>query len=155
MTAVEFRAPTRKAQLPATHLQLAQYVTQTYFTFIPVGHSPEDLLDPNYWMHWAKKLRPNYFIRVRAEDGSFDGELLVIQASDTWAKCVWFVFNERAESEQATADQTPLRDHYKLEANAKGWRVIHKPTGKVLAKDLPQRVDAEKALDLHLAEMKN
>lgn len=146
---------TRKINLPATYLGLAQYVTQNYFTLIPIGHAPEDLLEPTYWMHVAKKLRANFFIRVRAEDGSFDGELLVIQASDTWAKCVWFTFNRRDESEQAAADQTPARDHYKIEANAKGWRVIHKATGKVIARDLPQKVDAEKVIDLQIADMKN
>lgn len=145
----------RKIHLPATYLSLTQYVSQSYFTLIPLGHTAEDLLDPTYWMHWARKLRANYFIRVRAEDGSFDGELLVIQASDTWAKCVWFVFNRRAENEQAAADQTPEREHYKIEASAKGWRVIHKASAKVLARDLPQKVDAEKFLDTYLADIKS
>jgi len=122
---------------------------------IPVGHAPDDLLQPEYWMHWARKLRPNSFVRVRAEDGSFDGELLVIQASDTWAKCVWFVFNQRAEAERAEVDQSPKRDGYKIEPNARGWRLIEKASGKVIAKDLPQKSDAEKRLDLYLEEMSN
>jgi hypothetical protein len=152
--AIEIKAPPRKISLPATYLGLAQYVTQTYFTLIPLGHAPDDLLRPEYWMHAAKKLRPNYFIRVRAEDGSFDGELLVIQASDTWAKCVWFILNERGDGERAAADYSPQRENYKLEPNARGWRVIEKASGKVIAKDLPQKADAEKALDVYLQDMK-
>jgi hypothetical protein len=154
-TAVEIKPITRKINLPATHLSLAQYVSQTYFTFIPMGHRPEDLLQPEYWVHWARRLRPNYFIRVRAEDGSFDGELLVIQASDTWAKCVWFTFNQRDGEERAEADYSPQRDNFKIEANAKGWRLIEKSSAKVIAKDLPLKADAEKALDVYLADMKN
>ena len=151
----EIKAPNaRRIALPATNLSLAQYVSQTYFTFIPLGHQPDDLLQPEYWVHWARKLRPNYFIRVRAEDGSFDGELLVIQASDTWAKCVWFVFNQRDGEERAEADQSPRRDGYKIEPNARGWRLIEKSSGKIIAKDLPHKADAEKALDSYLAEMK-
>ncbi len=153
--AAEFTPPaTRKIALPATYLSLAQYVSQTHFTLVPSGHTPDDLLRPEYWMHWAKKLRANYFIRVRAEDGSFDGELLVIQASDTWAKCVWFTFNQRDGAERADADQSPKRDGFKIEANAKGWRLIEKATGKVIAKDLPLKSDAEKHLDLYLEETK-
>lgn len=153
--ALEIKPITRKISLPATYLQLSQYVSQNYFTLVPQGHTPEDLLQPEYWMHWAKRLRPNYFIRVRAEDGSFDGELLVIQASDTWAKCVWFIFNQRDGEERAEVDQSPRRSNYKLESNAKGWRVIEKATAKIIAKDLPLKVDAEKALDTYLDDMKN
>jgi hypothetical protein len=154
--AIEIKAPqNRKIALPATYLQLAQYVSQTYFTLVPIGHDPEDLLQPEYWLHWAKRLRANYFIRVRAEDGSFDGELLVIQASETWAKCVWFTFNQRAGSELASADQSPRRENYKIEPNAKGWRLIEKASGKIIAKDLPLKADAEKALDSYLSDMTN
>jgi hypothetical protein len=154
--ALEIKAPaSRRIALPATYLSLAQYVSQTYFTLVPLGHTPEDLLQPEYWMHAARKLRPNYFIRVRAEDGSFDGELLVIQASDTWAKCVWFILNRRDGSERADADYSPKRDNFKIEPNAKGWRVIEKASAKIIAKDLPQKVDAEKALDLYLEDMKH
>lgn len=149
----EIKAPTRKVALPATALSLSQYVSMTYFAMIPVGHTPEDLLQPEYWMHWAKRLRPNYFVQVRAEDGSFDGQLLVIQASDTWAKCVWFVFNTRVDGERAAVDQSPKRDNFKIEPNARGWRLIEKATGKVIAKELPLKADAEKALDTYLAEM--
>jgi len=153
--ATEIKAPaSRRIALPATYLSLAQYVSQTYFTLIPIGHAPDDLLQPEYWMHWAKRLRPNYFIRVRAEDGSFDGELMVIQASDTWAKCVWFTFNQRTGDERAEADYSPQRENYKIEPNARGWRLIEKATGKVIAKDLPGKADAEKALDSYLAEIK-
>lgn len=153
--AVEIKSITpRKIHLPATYLSLAQYVSQTYFTLIPLGHTPEDLLRPEYWMHSAKKLRPNYFVRVRAEDGSFDGELLVIQASDTWAKCVWFILNRRDGDERADADYSPQRDNFKIEPNARGWRLIEKASGKVIAKDLPAKADAEKALDNYLADIK-
>lgn len=148
--AVELKPLSRRIALPATYLSVASFVSTTYFTLIPVGHTPDDLLQPEYWMHWARKLRPNSFIRVRAEDGSFDGELLVIQASDNWAKCLWFVLNQRAEEARVDADYSPKRSHYKIESNASGWRLIEKATGKVLKSDMPFKSDAEKALDLHL-----
>ncbi len=146
----EMKPLTRRLALPATYLSVASYVSTEYFTLIPVGHTPDDLLQPEYWMHWARKLRPNSFIKVRAEDGSFDGELLVIQASDTWAKCLWFTFNSRSEDVRVDADFSPKRSHYKIESNASGWRLIEKATGKVLKSDMPLKSDAEKALDLHL-----
>lgn len=152
--APEIKQPARKICLPSTALQLAQQLSQEYFAFIPVGHTPDDLLQPEYWMHWGRKLRANFFITVRAEDGSFDGKLLVIQASDTWAKCVWFIFNDRAEEERASVDQSPKRDRFKIESNATGWRILEKASGKVIEKDLPRKSDAEKALDLYLESQK-
>lgn len=144
----------RKIALPATYLKLEESVVRRYHTFVPLGHTPDDLLDPSYWVHWAQKLRANYTIRVRAEDGSFDGELLVLSAGDTWAKCVWFVFNRRDNGELAAVDQTPARAQYKIEPTAKGWRVIEKASGKVLEKDLPNKADAEKAVDLYIESLK-
>lgn len=151
----ETPAPARRINLPPTYMALASYVTNSYFTLVPLGHTPDDLLVPSYWMHVARKLKPNYFIRVRAEDGSFDGELLVLQSSDTWAKCVWFVLNHREGAELASTDHTPQRDRFKLEATAKGWRVIEKDSGKTLAKDLPQRSDAEAFVADYIANLKN
>lgn len=147
-------APTRKINLPATYLELFETRCRRYFTFIPLGHSAEDLLQPEYWVHWAKRLRPNFFIDVVAEDGTFDGTLRVLQVSDTWAKCVWFVYNRRDGEARPDVDYSPKRTLFKIESSAKGWRIIEKESGTVIEKDLPHRSDAEAFLDQHLAKMK-
>ena len=146
-------APTRKINLPATYLELFETRCRRYFTFVPLGHTAEDLLQPEYWVHWAKRLRQNFFIDVVAEDGTFDGTLRVLQVNETWAKCVWFTYNRRDGDARVDVDYSPKRDLFKIEANARGWRLIEKASGKVIEKDLPAKSDAEKALDVYLATM--
>lgn len=143
----------RKIVLNQARLQGKEFVAREYFVLPDAGTRPDDMLNPDYWVHCARKLRNNTLITVRSEDGTFAGILIVLAASDTWARCEWLVLREFEDPIEA--DPTPERDLYKIDNVASGWRVIDKATGKALVIGLPQRADAEKFIDEHIAEKKN
>lgn len=47
---------------------------------------PEDLLAPEYWAHVSAMLKPWDRIEVRANDGSWLAELLVLESARNWAR---------------------------------------------------------------------
>lgn len=73
-------------QLAPSALQLFEQVSSRYDAAVPQGIAPEALLDPAFWAHDAKKLRPFDEIRIRAEDGTWIADLEVLDCSRTWAK---------------------------------------------------------------------
>lgn len=135
----------RKIFLPASGMDRIEFKSTAYWVTVPEGHTPDDLLNPEYWAHNARRIRGNSLIYVRATDGSFDGILMCVAASDGWAKMQWFLFNSRTE--KTPIDPTPERQMYKIDNHAGNWRVIHRDTAAVLVKDLPRRIDAEKWID--------
>jgi hypothetical protein len=135
----------RKFFLPPNNIQRKEFKSVDWWATIPIGHVPNDLLQPEYWTHTARRLRTNAMIYVRAEDGTFDGALLVTAASDSWARVQWFVLNIR--DEPMAIDPTPEYDLYKIDHISTGWRVINKATGKAMVDKLPLRIDAEKFID--------
>lgn len=53
---------------------------------LPVGVSVDDALDPEFWAHVGKKLRPLDTIRLQAADRTFIAETVVISAGPGFAK---------------------------------------------------------------------
>jgi hypothetical protein len=73
------------------HLNMARFreasFERTVWAATPeAGVALDSLLDPAYWAHVAKRLKPWDWIEVRAEDGAYWALLLVIDASATSAK---------------------------------------------------------------------
>lgn len=66
--------------------KLAQYDRNEYVLNVPQGVEIEDCTQPEFWAHIANKLRPYDHIEVRAEDGSWVAELLVLGCDRNWAK---------------------------------------------------------------------
>lgn len=64
-------APERVVPRGPTSLQLANYYSARYAFHAPVGTAPSDPLNPGYWAHVAKRLRPWDEIVVIPEDGSW------------------------------------------------------------------------------------
>lgn len=64
----------------------AEYERTLWVATPEPGVSVKDLLAPEYWAHVGAKLRPWDRIEVRAEDGAYFAELLVLDASRLWAK---------------------------------------------------------------------
>lgn len=71
------KALPRARKLPEARFATAE-VIRTHYVIVPeAGTSLEDLLDPIYWSHVARRLRPLDILEVHAEDGSYFAELLV------------------------------------------------------------------------------
>lgn len=73
-------------QLTPNRFNLAEH-QRNIFDVIPEKDTPFDaLLTDKYWAHVSAKLKPGDRIEVRAEDGSYYAELLVLDAGRLYAK---------------------------------------------------------------------
>lgn len=135
-----------------TRVQGLEYVSRSMAYDVERGRTPADLLNPDYWVNIARKLRSKTTILCQAEDNSFVGLLFVFSASDTWAK-VDFVWLKQYDA-PVNGSEVPEHDLYKIDSISTGWRVILKANGKVMADGLVHRADAERFIDEQVAAKK-
>jgi len=64
---------------------LTEEIQSMYTIHPPVGTQPEDVMQPIFWAHVARKLRPMAEIRVMPKDGTWYGIYLVLYADDNSA----------------------------------------------------------------------
>ena len=138
----------RRIAAQAPKLQRKDYVSTDYWLTVEQGHTFEDLQNPDYYAHIARKLRTNTLIYANAADGSFFAMLRVVSCGDAWAKVQTIIFNGE---KIASGDPTPDRALYKIDHIGTGWRVIHRDTGKEMVRSLGQRGAAARFSDEILA----
>lgn len=71
-----------------TKLLFAEHAVVTFFHSPAVGVNIKDMLEPSYWAHVARDLRPGHKIEVLAEDMSYWAMLMVRDVGRTEAKVV-------------------------------------------------------------------
>lgn len=92
MEATGNNTPTAETQkkpaqpLGPTGLEPAEYRRNQWIATAAKGVRAEDLLQPDYWAHVAAKLAPWNKIEVRAEDGLWYAEAIVLDCSRNWAR---------------------------------------------------------------------
>lgn len=64
----------------------AEYERAIHIANADEGTYPEDITMPDYWAHAAAQMKPWDRIEVRANDGTWFAELLVLDVSRQWAK---------------------------------------------------------------------
>ena len=67
---------------------LAEQKRRDHIVDAEVGTTPDDILDPAYWMHIAPELNAFDTIEVRGEDGAWIAYLRVIYAERNYAKVI-------------------------------------------------------------------
>lgn len=67
-------------------MRLAEYDRQDWVANVEVGVTVEECLEPAYWAHMAAQLKPYDHIEIRADDGTWVADLVVLGADRTWAK---------------------------------------------------------------------
>lgn len=71
--------------LHASRFKSAEHVREVWDVVPDTGTPFEALLQPDYWVHIAKYLKPWSRIEVRAEDGSYFAELIVRESGRLFA----------------------------------------------------------------------
>ena len=78
----------RSPMIHPTRMKLAEEERRDWIVNAELSHTIEDLSNPAYWAHMAAQLTPYDHIEVRAEDGAWIANLIVIQVDRSWAKVV-------------------------------------------------------------------
>ena len=66
-------------------VQMAEHGRNVWLATAPNADHPEDFLEPSYWGHVAKNLKPYNQVEVHTDDGTFWGLYLVLASDRTWA----------------------------------------------------------------------
>lgn len=76
------------SQLLPTSMPTSHFGFARFDLVVPRGVLPEHVVNPDFWVHVASRLRVNARIEVTAEDGSFDMYLrvLAIDPRGLWAQ---------------------------------------------------------------------
>ena len=134
---------------PVAHpsrMRLAEYDRQEWIVNAEPGHTIDDILKPGYWAHMAPQMSAYDHIEVRAEDGSWVADLLVVQVDRMWAKVVLKSKFEFSSSENPTdvdqhvvewkgpqhrfaviriSDREKIRDGFHTKEEAGAWMREH------------------------------
>jgi hypothetical protein len=67
-------------------VQMAEGGRNVWLATAPNAEHPEDFLEPAYWGHVSKSMKPYDQVEVRTDDGTFWGLYIVLASDRTWAK---------------------------------------------------------------------
>lgn len=135
-------------------LQLAEHERNVWRVKAAKGVEPEDLLEPSYWQHNAGKLRPWDHIEVRAEDGSWYQELIVMDSSRAWARVAAKIPVVRFTTADVSLSQTAPSDYEVMHRGPRKWSVIRKKDRAVMFEEGGQRDSAESWLKDNAEKLK-
>ena len=130
----------RTIQLNPNRMKRAETLRTLYAVNAEHGTDREDLLKPDYWCHIAAKLTPLDRLEVRADDGTWWAEYLVISCDRTWAKVKELRWLELSN---VAADDSDLSElEYKWRGPQAKHSVVRKSDQSVMAEKLNTKDEA-------------
>jgi hypothetical protein len=120
------------AKLLEKNLMGADFARQSFRATPPAGTKIDEMLEPEYWAHVARKFTPYDIVEVVPEDGAFYARLFVASTGKLWAKMI------KLECVELTAKKpAAMVDKYepKYGGPSAKWRAVHKSDGSLVASD--------------------
>ena len=123
-TATAEDQPEKSAALPITQgrFQLEVEASNRWRVNVPMGTTPEDLLNESYWQHIATQLRPGDEIRAMPDNMAWELTLHVIGAGKLYAHVVKKTLFDLAPLEQPI--KLPSIYEVKFQGSHHKWAVI-------------------------------
>jgi hypothetical protein len=141
------------SKLMERNLHAADYARQVFRVNPPAGTTLDEMLEPDYWAHVARRMTPHDTVEVVPEDGSFFARLFVVNADKLWVKMAKIEYVEFGET---TAAKVPPSEKFEAKfagPNAK-WRIHNKSDNSLVSNDSFQsRAEAEKWIEQHSKAM--
>lgn len=102
----------------------------------------KNVLQSEYWVHVAAKLRPYDRIEIQAEDGAYWGELVVLSTGPSWARVAAIRFVE-LDAFDATVRESEYEGlAIAWRGSLAQWCVLRKSDTRMLAEGLRTRGEA-------------
>lgn len=135
-------------------LQLAEHARNIWSLEVPMGVQPDDLLEPSFWAHHSGKLAPYDKIEVRAKDGTWYQELIVMDSSRAWARVRPLLDAVRFSSADVSQSETAQSEYEIVHRAQHMWSVVRKKDRQVVHEGERQRDGAETWLKDNLPKLK-
>lgn len=146
------------SKILASQIQEASYARNVWRGICPHGTPIEAILDPEYWAHITKQLRPLDRIEMVSEDHAWFAELIVLRVADVSAK-VKLTNLVRLQDvpvvQVAPEPPAPANQAFKIEwkGNNKRFTVIRESDKAALKDGFASKDEAAQWLEAHLTEM--
>jgi len=112
----------RSMQIDPGRMKLSQYERQDWVVNAPQECTVDDLLEPAFWSLMAYQMKPYDRVEVRADDGTWLAELLVIGCDRNWAKVHLLAKHKLTGVDEAMAQSSAHRVEFK--GPQKKWCII-------------------------------
>ena len=140
-------APTPSVRTPALNsscLRPAQSEFKTYSAFIPHDVAPDTIMEPAFWRHYVRLLRPTDVVRCMSEDGAWERWVTVIKP-EAAGVIVSKLFHVEHSKASASADGDELLA-IKWCGQVLKFAIVNRQTGAHIKDRLYPRAEAEAAL---------
>ena len=77
---VKAQEPAQLPVLPVNLVKFAEFVRHVFHVSVPAAHSPKDMLQRDYWKHFAGNLKAGNKIEMLWEDRTLYAEAIVLEA---------------------------------------------------------------------------
>lgn len=124
-------------------LKLAESVRNVYQITAPEGVTPDDLLDPKFWVHVARLLRSGDRVEVLAADVSWYAEMRVMEVGRSQALGARLSFILPPVALE-NPNALPILNDYEARPYGATWQVFKAGSDDPVKRDLPDRLAAEK-----------
>lgn len=144
-----------QSKLSPSALQTGEFAKMVWVATAEAGTPIETVLDPMYWSHVAKTLKPWHEIDVRAGDGSWLVRLVVRDAGPMWAKVELLAaheFEAKAGADVVMPAAAEGRYIVKWRFGAK-WSVLRLGDNAVMIDGLATKDEAALWLTQHVAKV--
>ncbi len=129
-----------------SRLKLGEYIRNIFTATAHEGTLVEDALNPEYWAHVSEQFKPYDKIELRADDGSWYAEFMVLDASRTWARVKllnqWDLTTADTSLSQATLDAY----RFEFKGPHKKWCVIRNSDDAYVHEQMASKGDAMAAI---------
>lgn len=136
----------RSVQLGPGRMKLAGYERQEWVVNAPAEHTETDITNPEYFAIVAAQMRPYDRVEIRAEDGTWIIEGIVIGCDRNWAKVHILAKHKLTGVDEAMGD---LKSPYRVEFKGpqKKWCIIRNSDNAFIRESIGTKDDAYTELD--------
>lgn len=138
----------KSTQLNPSRMKQGEYERTVWVATVEQGVGREDLKDPSFWAHVANKLRPWDKLEVRADDGTFYSEYLILACDRAWAQVHELMYASLTTSDISLTQADTLQ--LKFRGPHLKWSVIRTADGAVLKEQCQTKDEASAWMDGHI-----
>lgn len=139
-------APAANTGVPPTRLTPFEHGIVVYLHSPQAGETVADTMQPGYWAHVARFLRPGYQIELHWQDMTKMARFVVLSVSSIEAIVVPLWVVDLASIEVPGAREAKASGRYEavFRGPVEQWSVVERATGNVASSKMATRQDADR-----------
>lgn len=135
---------TRRIYATEKNVQVLEVVCRQFKVTVASEHTVEDLLNPDYWIHNARRFVKDSILYCFHEKGEWSAILWVYDCTSNFARCRVMSHTDYKGTETFAPDP----DNYETRHVPNvGWSVIFKPNKTLMASALGSELEAKQFIE--------